>query len=71
MHWLRNLPIARKFVFAFGVICFLCLGLGAYNFFAFGSLAQKGAEVSQRQFPAEIAATSMRSAIHTHCDARI
>jgi methyl-accepting chemotaxis protein len=37
MQWLRNLPIARKFVFAFGVICGLCLILGTYNFWEFHS----------------------------------
>lgn len=32
MSVVRNLPIARKFTYGFGIICLLCIGLEAYTF---------------------------------------
>jgi CHASE3 domain sensor protein len=43
MTWLRNLPIARKFTFAFGIVCCLCILLGTYTFFTFRNIAAKSA----------------------------
>lgn len=46
MQWLRNLPVARKFVFAFGFVCGLCILLGAFTFITFRGIAAKSQEVS-------------------------
>ena len=46
MQWLRNLPVSRKFIFAFGIVCGLCIVLGAYTFFTFHDIAAKAPEVS-------------------------
>ncbi len=31
MSVIRNIPIARKFMFAFGLVCALCIGLSSYS----------------------------------------
>ena len=62
MQWLRNLPVSRKFVFAFGIVCSLCILLGAYTFVTFRSIAAQSAEVSVNSLPAVIALTDARGA---------
>ena len=47
MQWLRNLPVSRKFIFAFGIVCGLCIVLGTYTFVTFRGIAAKSAD--QRQ----------------------
>ena len=39
MQWLRNLPVSRKFIFAFGIVCALCIVLGTYAFITFRGIA--------------------------------
>ena len=51
MSWARNLPLSRKFTYAFGVVCALCLGLGVYTFAIFHSIARKSTEVSENRLP--------------------
>ena len=65
MAWLKNLPVSRKFVFAFGIVCSLCVLLGAYTFVTFRSIAAKNAQVSESSFPAMIDLANMRVAINT------
>jgi methyl-accepting chemotaxis protein len=64
MAWLRNLPISRKFFFAFGIVCSLCLLLGAYTFTTFRGITAKNAEVSEVSFPASIQLAHIRVAIN-------
>jgi methyl-accepting chemotaxis protein len=54
MQWLRNLPIARKFILAFGIVCGLCIVLGVYMFTTFRGIAEKNAVVSENSFPAMV-----------------
>ena len=63
MSMVRNLPIARKFAFAFGIVCCLCIVLGIYTFFTFRDIAQKNSDVSETSFPALVQASSMSSAM--------
>ena len=51
---LRNIPISRKFTFAFGIVCVLCVSLGVYTVIAFRDIAQQSAEVSGNHFPSLI-----------------
>ena len=51
MQWLRNLPVSRKFFFAFGIVCGLCVVLGTYSFVTFRGIAQRSADVSEEHFP--------------------
>jgi methyl-accepting chemotaxis protein len=63
MQWLRNLPISRKFILAFGIVCGLCIVLGAFSFITFKSIALKSQEVSGDSFPAHVHLADMRSAM--------
>jgi methyl-accepting chemotaxis protein len=64
MNWLRNLPIARKFAFAFGVVCLGILVLGIYSFVTLRSTASLIADVSGDALPSLIALTDARSSIN-------
>jgi len=63
MSWARNLPLSRKFIFAFGVVCVLCLVLGVYTFFTFHGIAQKSAEVSETHLPSLIHIGDIRNGV--------
>jgi methyl-accepting chemotaxis protein len=65
MQWLRNLPVASKFLYAFGIVCGLCVALGFYTFLTFHSIDSKSSDVSKNQFPAVMALADARSAIDT------
>jgi methyl-accepting chemotaxis protein len=65
MSAFRNLPVARKFTFAFGLVCSLCIVLGAYTFLTFRSVALKSADVSENSFPSVIRLTEIRGAVNT------
>jgi len=62
MQWLRNLPVSRKFFFAFGIVCGLCVVLGTYSFVTFRGIAQKSANVSENSFPSLLAVANIRNA---------
>ncbi|MGA9667644.1 MAG: methyl-accepting chemotaxis protein [Terracidiphilus sp.] len=65
MHWLRNLPVSRKFLYAFGLVCGLCIVLGIYTFITFRGIEEKNAEVSQNDLPSVILLASVRETIGT------
>jgi methyl-accepting chemotaxis protein len=64
MTWLRNLPIARKFTFAFGTVCGLCIVLGAYTFFTFRDIAAKNVDVSANSLPSVITISNARGSLN-------
>jgi methyl-accepting chemotaxis protein len=51
MSTAHNLPVARKFVCAFGLIGLLCAGVTAYNFLAFHRVSAASMEVATNAFP--------------------
>jgi methyl-accepting chemotaxis protein len=63
MHWLRCLPVARKFLYAFGIVCGLCIALGAYTFITFHDIAAKSQNVSSKSFPSVVQLGEIRGAI--------
>jgi len=65
MSWLKNLPIARKFGFAFGIVCGLCFLLGTFTFITFRDIAVKNADVSANSLPAALALADIRGAANT------
>ena len=65
MQWLRDLPVARKFVFAFGIVCALCILLGIYSLNTFQGIAARGHEVSENTFPSTVQLAEARAAINT------
>ena len=44
MQWLRDLSVSRKLIVAFGIVCGLCLLLGAFTFSTFRGIAAKSAD---------------------------
>lgn len=44
--FLRNLPIARKMIVSFGIVCLLCIGYGVTNLFSMARLHQSTTEIS-------------------------
>jgi len=64
MSAIRNTPIAKKFAGAFGLVCILCLTLGAYTTVTFRSIAAASTEVSENGFPSFIALSDLRRAIN-------
>ena len=60
MDWLKNLPVSRKFNFAFGIVCGLCILLGAYTFITFRSISVKSVDVSDNSFPSVLALSEIR-----------
>jgi methyl-accepting chemotaxis protein len=63
MAWLKNLPVSRKFVFAFGIVCSLCVLLGAYTFVTFRSISKTSMAVSETSFPALVHLADIRTAM--------
>ena len=64
MTWLRNLPIARKFIFAFGIVCGLSILLGAYTFYILRGIAANALDVSESTFPSVLVLSDMRGEIN-------
>jgi methyl-accepting chemotaxis protein len=65
MSVIRNLPISRKFLFAFGIVCILSLLLGAYSSVTFRGIATINRDVSENGFPSVVLLAEVGSAINT------
>ena len=64
MQWLRNLPVSRKFIAAFGIVCGLCIILGIFTFITFRGIATKSADVSDNALPSLIALANISTVTH-------
>ena len=62
MQWFRNLPVSRKFIVAFGIVCGLCIVLGTYTVITFGGIASRNADMSGDAFPGLIVLADLRNA---------
>lgn len=60
---LKNLPVSTKFVYAFGMVCGLCVLLGVYTFLTFHSIASSSTAVSAEAFPSVVQLSQVRSAV--------
>jgi methyl-accepting chemotaxis protein len=65
MSSLNNLPIARKFAYAFGSVCILCVTLGIYTFLTFRQMTEKALDISNDALPSMVAISDMRGAMNT------
>ena len=65
MQWLRNLPVSRKFTYAFGLVCGLSFLLGTYAFTVFHGISAKCLDVSQNSFPSVVYLSDAREAMNT------
>jgi len=63
-NMLRSIPISRKFIFAFGIVCGLCVLLGAYTVATFRGIAQNSAEVSGKHLPSMILIGDIRNDVN-------
>ena len=54
MSAIRNIPIARKMTIAFGIVCILCLLLGAFTTFTFHGISTSTLDVSANGFPSVV-----------------
>lgn len=61
MSSVRNLPIARKFTFAFGIIGLLCVGLAAYTFITLRGIAARAVDVEGNTVPSVVDLAAMRT----------
>ncbi len=64
MAWLRNLPVSRKFILAFGIVCSLCIVLGGYTFLTFRAIGEKSADVSENAFPSVVHLAEIRTGLN-------
>ena len=64
MQWLRNLPVSRKFIIAFGIVCGLCIVLGAYTFITLRNIAVKCDLVSGNHLPSLVYIGDIRNSIN-------
>ena len=64
MSVIRNIPIARKFSLAFGLVCILCVTLGTYSFFTFRTISASSVDVSENGFPAVVTLSNARGAFN-------
>jgi methyl-accepting chemotaxis protein len=64
MSWARNVPIARKFTYAFSAVCALVVLVGGYTFFTFRSVASNTRDVSENAFPSVTALADARGAMN-------
>jgi len=64
MQWLRNLPVARKFAFAFGIVCLGISVLGIYSFVTLRSITSLSADVSGDSLPSLVVLTDARAAVN-------
>jgi methyl-accepting chemotaxis protein len=60
MSLVRNLPIARKFTYAFGIIALLCVGLAVYTFITLRGIAAEASGVRTVNLPSIVDLAAMR-----------
>ena len=60
MSYVRNLPIGRKFAYAFGIICLLCIGLAVYSFITMRSITAMASDVRGVNLPSVVDLAAMR-----------
>ncbi|MGC2301448.1 MAG: methyl-accepting chemotaxis protein [Acidobacteriaceae bacterium] len=60
MSFVRNFPIARKFTYAFGIICLLCVGLAGYTFVTLRSISALASRVRTVNLPSIVDLAAMR-----------
>ncbi len=65
MSWARNLPLSRKFTYAFGLICALCLVMGIFTASTLHIIASKSTEVSENRLPSLIDIGDVRNGLNS------
>ncbi|MGC2638578.1 MAG: methyl-accepting chemotaxis protein [Acidobacteriaceae bacterium] len=60
MSCVRNLPMARKFIWAFGIISLLCIGLAVYTFIAMRDITAMASSLRSVNLPSLLDVSAMR-----------
>jgi len=64
MATLQNLPVSRKFTYAFGIVCGLCILLGIYTFITFHEISAKNKDVSNMSLPSLVHLSDIRDSLN-------
>ncbi len=64
MFAFRNLPVARKFFLAFGIVCLFCIALGVFTFLSFRSVSAQSVDVRDNTLPSVVALSDLRRALN-------
>ncbi|HEU5350389.1 MAG TPA: methyl-accepting chemotaxis protein [Terracidiphilus sp.] len=64
MSWLLNLSVSRKFLYAFGSLCGLCVLLGVFTLLTFHSITGVSHKVSARSMPGVVHMAEARAALN-------
>lgn len=64
MSFVRNIPVGRKFVLAFGLVCIFCLALGTYTFLTFRSLSARTTAIARDDLPSIVQLAAIRNNIN-------
>ena len=65
MSVIRNIPIGRKFLIAFSIVCALCLVLGVYTLMTFRDISAHAQQVSEDDFPSLVRLAEARGYVNT------
>jgi methyl-accepting chemotaxis protein len=61
MSFVRNFSMARKFTYAFGIICLLCTALAGYTFFTMRGISSSARDINGDGIPSLVSLDSMRT----------
>ncbi len=64
MSVLRDLPVSRKFTFAFGLVCALCIAGGIYTFVTLRGIAATSKEFAENAIPSVLVLADMRGELN-------
>lgn len=64
MSVVRNLPIARKFTYAFGIVCILCVALGIESYVTFRGLSTRGVTIAEADLPSIADLSTIRADVN-------
>ncbi len=64
MSYVRNLSISRKFIYAFGAVCMLCVILGSYSFFTFRGIGATCIDVRDDSLPSVLILSDVRASMN-------
>ena len=64
MSAIRNIPIGRKFILAFGIVRLLCIGLGLYSSITFFGISKKTQQMNRDFLPSIVQLFDMRESLN-------
>src|SRR5579863_1782188 len=65
MSYLSNLRVGRKFAYAFGLVCLLCVGLALYTFLTLRQISAETDDVNTNSLPSIVDLSKVEGAMNT------